>query len=84
MNQTSSYMFYNFNSLTDVEDIKNWNTSSVTNMYYMFRNCDGLTNIDLSTWNVSKVTDMRYMFYDCNNLEAIDLTNWNTSKVNYI
>ena len=44
------------------QDIGNWDTSSVTNISYMFYNAD-LFNQDIGRWNTSNVTDLRYMFY---------------------
>ena len=36
----------------------------VTSMGSMFRDCRGLTSLDLSTFDTSNVTNMRYMFQD--------------------
>ena len=43
------------------EDIGGWDTSSVTNMSYMF--ASSKFNKDISSWNTSAVLDMSYMFY---------------------
>ena len=59
-----------YRSLTTL-DVSNFNTSNVTDMYYMFCNCSKLTTLDVSNWDTSKVTDMRLMFYDCTNLTTI-------------
>ena len=42
-------------------DISGWDTSSVTDMGYMFY--DSSFNQDISSWDVSSVSDMGYMFY---------------------
>ena len=54
----------------EITSIKKWNidTSSVTDMNYMFGDCDALTSLDLSTFDTSKVTDMNYMFGYCSAL----------------
>ena len=52
-------------------------TSKVTNMDSMFRDCSNLTAIPLL--DTSSATDMSYMFRDCSNLTAIP--ELNTSKV---
>lgn len=62
-------------------DLKNIDTSNVTNMQYMFAECDAIKTIDLSGFDTSKVTDMKGMFNLCKEIEAIDLHNFNTSKV---
>ena len=45
-------------------DISNWNTSNVTDMSFMFYDCESF-NQDISDWDVSNVTNMSSMFYDC-------------------
>ena len=62
-------------------DLSGFNTSNVTNMEYMFRNCSSLTSIDLKNFNTSKVTNMSYMFYECSSLINLDLSGFNTSSV---
>ena len=57
------------------------NTSEVTNMSNMFRECNGLYELDLSNFNTAKATDMSYMFYECHNLSGLELSSFNTSKV---
>jgi surface protein len=42
-------------SLTSINNVSQWNVSSITNMEQMFYGCINL-NIDLSNWNVSNVT----------------------------
>ena len=37
----------------------------------MFKNCSGLTSLDLSSFNTSNVTNMGSMFYSCYNLTSI-------------
>ena len=64
-------------------DISDWNVSNVTNMTYMFFNCEKLESIvDISSWDVSNVTDMEVMFYGCKELESVgDISDWNVSNV---
>ena len=78
---STAYWFYGLYSLRKV-DFNNLNTSSVTNMKKMFRNCESLTNLDLSNFNTSNVLDMSYMFYACRHLKTIVLDGtFDTSKV---
>ena len=62
-------------------DFSNFNSSSVTNMSYMFYGCGSLQYIDFSNFNSSSVTNMSYMFYGCGSLQYIDLSNFDTSSV---
>ena len=86
----SSYMFYEFRSLSDLSDLSDWGTSNVTDMSYMFYNAGAgpsatTFTLDLSGWNTSNVTNMSYMFYQAGYSATTwsigDLSNWNTSNV---
>lgn len=59
-------------------------TNNVTDMSYMFYNCNNLTSIDASSFDTSNVTDMSKMFYNCSNLTTLDLSGWNTENVTII
>lgn len=77
-----SYMYSYNRSLKDLSNIKDWDTSKVTNMNYMFGGTYCPDFSALKDWNVSNVTDMSYMF--ANNGYITDfsfMTNWDTSKV---
>ena len=53
-------------------DVPEWaDFSSVTDMSYMFANCDNLKTIRLI--NTSNTTDMSNMFYNCESLQTIPL-----------
>ena len=54
--------------------IEKWNTSSVTNMNYMFANCEYF-NQDIGNWDVSKVENMKCMFVGCKEFNQ-DLNDW--------
>ena len=68
-------------ALTSIDFGDNFNTSNVTNMSYMFYNCNSLTNLNLSSFNTANVTDMSMMFVACNSLTSLNLSNFNTSTV---
>ena len=68
-------------NLTQINFNNFFNTSNVTNMGSMFRDCSSLANLDLSSFNTSNVTNMWYMFYNCSSLTSLDLSIFNTSKV---
>ncbi|MCG5125855.1 DUF285 domain-containing protein, partial [Candidatus Saccharibacteria bacterium] len=68
-------------------DLSNFNTSQVTNMYFMFYNMLNLTTLDLSNFDTSQVTIINFIFalsdYDKHNdkLEVIYVNNdFDTSK----
>ena len=62
-------------------DLTGFDTSSYTNMRYMFNGCYSLNSLDLSNFNTSKVIDMSNMFYSCSSLNSLDLSSFDTSKV---
>ena len=80
-NENSSYLFYSFSNLQEIEHIEYLDTSKVTNMAHMFSNCGRLTTLDVSNLDTSKVTTMIYMFSGCSSLITIDLSNFDTSNV---
>ena len=77
---TESWFFYCQN-LEEIQGINNLNTSSVTNMYQMFRACSRLTSLDVSHFDTSNVTDMSSMFLDCSALANLDVSHFDTGKV---
>ena len=56
----------------------------LTNMCYMFYNCNSIENIDLSNFKTENVEYMDYMFNGCASLKSLDLSNLNTQKVKSI
>ena len=72
------------------DTLKNWNTSSATNMFRMFRKQTQF-NQNIGTWDVSKVTNMQQMFAIgltsgigsgvFNNGGSDSIRNWNVSSV---
>lgn len=80
-NVDSSYLFYSFTSLKQIDGLEYFDTSSVTNMEGMFQSCSSLTNLNLSSFNTSNVINMVEMFRDCTNLVSLNLSDFNTSSV---
>jgi surface protein len=58
-------MFYLCTELASIGDISNWDTGNVTNMNYMFQNCQSLTSLDVSNWDISKATTIGNAFNYC-------------------
>jgi len=83
--QSLTSLNYCFNSTEGhkVTKIKKWaiDTTNVRDMNGMFRNCSGLTSLDVSSFITTNVTDMGYMFNACSNLTSLDLSSFNTSNV---
>lgn len=77
----SKQMFEDFSALRSIDFGEKIDTSEVTDMWCMFRNCANLTDIHLEDWNVSNVTDMENMFFGCKNLSELDLSKWDVSNV---
>lgn len=61
--------------------LANWNTTSLTNMMYMFINCSSLQSLYIRGWHTSHVTNMDRLFMNCTNLRSISLANWDFSAV---
>ena len=59
-------------------NIRNFDTSKLTTMEYMFYRCYVLTSIDVSSFDTTNVKSMRFMFNNCNSLKELDLYNFNT------
>ncbi|MBC8645288.1 BspA family leucine-rich repeat surface protein [Flavobacterium lindanitolerans] len=71
------YLFYGAHIFN--QNVGNWNTQNVTNMFGMFANAYAF-NQNISSWNTQNVTNMSTMF---NYAVAFnqDISNWNTSNV---
>ncbi len=79
-----SWWFSGFRGLTTITHLEYLNTSQVTNMQYMFSNCESLEALDLSTFNTENVTSMSNMFYYCKSLKSLNLSSFNTNKVTFM
>ena len=68
----------------DEFEIKLKGINNITNMSYMFSECESLSSLpDISKWDTSNVTNMSYMFRGCKSLSSLpDISKWNTSNVN--
>ena len=74
---------YMFNSCSNIYNISNWDTISITNMNNMFSDCSSLKYLpDISNWNTQNVNDMSYMFSNCSSLKSLpDISKWNVCSV---
>ena len=79
---TTTYSWFdNCKNLSDIQGISYLNTSEVTRMEWMFRDCSSLTSIDVSGFNTSNVGPIGGLFYGCSGLTNLDLSSFNTSNV---
>ena len=76
----STAYWFNCPNLIVMRGLANLNTENVTDMKYMFYNCN-LEEIDLSNFNTGKVTDMTGMFLNCSKLTSLDVSGFNTENV---
>ena len=60
-------------------DISQWDVSNVTNMEYMFFQCNSF-NQDISEWDVSNVTNISGMFCSCEKFNQ-NISSWDVSNV---
>ena len=82
---TSCYQWFSgCKNLAEIQNIKNLNTTNVTDMKKMFYGCSSLYPLDLENFNTAEVTDMSYMFNKCSGLDILDLSSFNTAKVKYM
>ena len=79
---TSTFCWFSGNQ--DLDTFVGWenlNTSEVTNMSQMFKECSSLTSVTLSGFDTQNVTDMSQMFNGCSGLTSISLSGFNTQNV---
>ena len=75
-------MFCGCSKLTNSEvNFGDINFSNVTSMEGMFKDCTGLTELDLSNWNTSKVGSIRGMLSNCTYLTQVNLSGWDLSSM---
>lgn len=79
-NSSCHKMFCENSGLKEI-DFTNLDTSSVTDMSYMFYYCSGITSLNLSTFDTSKVTNMEYLFSGCSGIASLDVSGFDTSSV---
>ncbi|NLM38401.1 MAG: DUF285 domain-containing protein [Firmicutes bacterium] len=73
-----SYLLHE-STVSDVENIGDWNTSNVENMSSMFLQAIEF-NGDISDWDTKNVTDMSHMFRSATKFDQ-NIGGWDTSKV---
>lgn len=80
----TSWWFFGCKNLSSISGLENLNTSNVTDMAYMFRECSNITELNVGHFDTSNVTSFTAMFMDCTNLRSIDVSNFNTASATYM
>ena len=78
---STARLFYQCNTLKEIDGIEHLNTEQVTNMSGMFGSCSSLTSLNVSNFNTEQVTNMSEMFNGCSSLTSLDLSNFTTGQV---
>ena len=73
LNNTSS-MFKTCRALTNFKGLETLPMNKVTNTSYMFYDCDGLTQVDLSAWTIDALENARNMFAYSDNMTYVNLS----------
>ena len=75
--------FSGCSNLTDISPLRNWNTSNVTDMQYLFKGCSKITSLEpISDWKTFKLQSTNYMFSWCSGLTSLEpIKRWNTSNI---
>lgn len=81
MGNNINYMFAGNKTVKNIIFNDDLDTSTCTNMSYMFYYCNSLISINLSNFNTSNVTDMDGMFFYCESLTNLDISSFDTSNV---
>ena len=74
-------MFDGAKNLRSIKLPKGFIGSSVTDLNATFKDCESLTELDLSGSNSENVKEMNEMFYGCRALSKLDLTDFKTGQV---
>lgn len=79
--ESTKQWFYRCKNLESVEGLRNLNTSSVTKMSEMFRECEMITDLDLSAFDTHNVKEMESMFNGCKKLQSLDVSRFGSEKL---
>ena len=76
------HLFIDFSNVITLESLSLLDTSDVTTMSNMFRNCSKLAGeIDLSHFNMQNVTSVEQMFMNDGKITTLKLNNWDAPKL---
>ena len=77
-----SGLFMFCSKLVNIEPLRQWDVSNVTDMRFMFAGCTSLNNLEpIREWNIERVKRLDGMFMSCHKLNNLTpLSNWNLSS----
>ena len=71
-NELIEYIDIDVIKIKDILEIKLQEIILITDMSYMFYNCEGLSSLsDISKWDTKNITNMNKIFYNCNKLSLL-------------
>ena len=80
-----SQMFGGLIEVKEIVGIDELDVSGVTDMSWMFAQCNSLKKIDLSKWTIKKCKNFSYMFYGCKSLLDVSFVKkWTLNDVENI
>lgn len=83
-NAKSDYMFYWAINCTEIDIIKDFNTTEVQDFNLMFYQCQQLLSLNIPNFKTSNATIISTMFGGCKSLKNINLSLFDTSRCNHI
>ena len=79
--QNARGLFWGYENLCEINLDKWIDSSSVSDMSYMFCGCHSLKKLDVSGLDTSNVVNMEGMFYWCSNIQTLNVSFFDTSHV---
>jgi surface protein len=58
--------------------------SGTISILQMFRECQSLSQLDISDWTTSDIHEANFAFYHCESLTELDLSTWDVECLRYI
>lgn len=74
---------YGCEALQEV-DLSELNGSSLTTLYYAFRDCINLRKVNIGILEAPSLTNVGYAFYGCDSIESADFSKWKAENLTNI
>lgn len=79
--QTANQVFTSCTVLSEITGISDWKLPNVTTLSYMFKECKGITSLDVSGWMPEKLQTISGFINYASNLESLELGNWSVPNL---